>query len=255
MKTILALTLALSFSYLAAPEIYAQDTTKKYSAQDLISDYYDEDFRPFSRDVWLTKLSFSLSDKQLNNVARLFDRVVEGSEFSFNLGLSAGKYYSKYFLVGIGLGFNESKFVGTIIDSNSDTINAQSISRTTTIIPFTRISIPLSKSQRLSLYNDIGMSFGFGNSLTRDVQNQDEIIQDKGRQFVFGIGLSPGVTFFVVENFAFEVGINLIGYQLNVENATDQTGVESRRVEHDVNFQVNLLSLNLGVAYFIGTKK
>ncbi len=249
------LTTTLLGSLLIATVSNGQDTTNSYSAQDLISAYYDQDFQPFEKDAWLTKFSFSLSDKQLNNVARLFDRVVEGDEFSFNLGVSAGKYYSKYFLVGVGLGYSESKFVGSLIDSNSDTVNAQSISRTTTVLPFARISIPLSKSQRLSLYNDIGMSFGFGNSLTRDVQNLDEIEQDKGRQFVFGIGLSPGVTFFVVENFAFEVGINLIGYQLNVENATDQDGVESRRVEHDVNFQVNLLSLNLGVAYFIGTKK
>ena len=113
----------------------------------------------------------------------------------------------------------------------------------------------MTSNQRLSFYTDIGMSFGYGRNLTRDTENLDEIEKEFSDQFVFGAGLSPGITFFAVENFALEAGVNLIGYRLNVENATDGNGVESRKVEHDVSFRVNILTLNVGVAYFFGTKK
>ena len=235
---------------------YAQgeDTTKSYTSEELIPSYYDKDFRPFSKGNWFSKMSFSLSDKELTNTARLFDRVVEGQNFSWDLKLSGGRFVGNYFLVGAGIGYNESQFTGTLINIDSDTVDAQSISRNIAFTPNIRVSIPMTKNQRLSFYNDIGMSFGYGRTLTRDTENIDEIEKLYSDQFVFGLGLSPGITFFAVENFAMEVGINVIGYRLNIENSIDGNGVESRKVENDVSFRVNLLSLNIGMAYYFGTK-
>ena len=235
--------------------VHGQDSENEYTAKELISDYYDEEFQPFRKGNWYYKLSFSLSDKQLDNVTRLFDKVQEGQDFTYNIRLSGGKYVGQYFALGAGLGYTQSRFTGSLINSDSDTINAQSISRNFNFAPGIRVSMPLTKNQRLSLYNDVGFSFRFGRSLTRDIEKQDEIEQTKGKQFVFGVGLTPGVTFFVMENFAFEIGINVMGYRLNIEDSTFNNEVESRRVEHDVNFRINILSLNLGAAYYIGVLK
>ncbi len=249
-------SLTLIFMLVSSIFCYGQDdgAATTYTSEDLISSYYDEDFQPFRRGVGFTKLSFALSDKSLTNAPRLFDSVIDGQDFSWNLQLSGGYFLGNYFMVGGSFGYDESKFTGSVLNLDNDTIFTQSLSRSFNIAPYLRIAIPLTRNQRLSFYNDIGVSFGYGRTLVRDTQNLDEIDKEFGDQFIFGIGMSPGVTFFLVQNFALEAGINIIGYRLNIENIEDGQGLETRRVEHDVSFKLNLLSLNLGLAYFIGTK-
>ena len=252
MKTKITLWLILGLSAIC---LHAQkvekDTLDPDSNVDLISGYYkSSQFRPFEKGGRFIKLSFSLSDKDLQNVSRLFDKVESGKDFTYRLQLSGGQFIKDYLLIGAGFGISESKFEGTLVSADSDTISAESISRNFSFSPYVRITLPLTKNQRLSFYNDFGMTFGFGQGLTRDTQNLDEIEKESSDEFVFGIGLSPGVTFFAIENFALEAGVNLVGYRLNVENSTDGDGLESRTVEHDVSFQLNLLSLNIGLAYY-----
>lgn len=39
------------------------------------------------------------------------------------------------------------------------------------------------------------------------------------------LGISPGVTFFAMENFAFEVQLNLLGYNLAINNKTVKASI------------------------------
>ena len=77
----------------------------------------------------------------------------------------------------------------------------------------------------------------------------------KSDLFRLGVGINPGITYFAVNNFAFEAGLNLIGYNYSRQKGTDANGEESFNESHSVNFSVNLLSISMGVAYFFGTKK
>ena len=100
------------------------------------------------------------------------------------------------------------------------------------------------------------MGFGFGQTLTRDEFSPDEISKAFTDEFSFTIGISPGITFFAIENFAFEVQLNnLIGYEYKRSETTRDGSEQSSRVTNNVNFNINLLSLQLGLAYFIGAKR
>lgn len=252
MKTILTtlvLVLTLSFSNMFAQEIKT-DQEKAPTSIVMIGDYYNEDFKPFAKGNWFTKIAFSLSDKNLENVSRLLDEVEDGQDQSLNLSLSAGHFIKDYFMVGAKFGYQESKFVGSVINLDSDKIFVESIKRGGSIEPFVRIAMPLSKNHRLSFYNDIGVSFGYGKGLTRNTENNDEIDKEYSTQYSIAAGISPGITFFAVENFAIEAGANIIGYRFNVLESTNGEGVNSRKLEHDVNFRLNILSLNIGATYF-----
>jgi hypothetical protein len=69
------------------------------------------------------------------------------------------------------------------------------------------------------------------------------------------VGLSPGITFFAMENFAFEVQLNVLGYELNASDKTVNGTDESRVVRQNVDFNIDLLSLDLGLAYYFGGRK
>ena len=252
MKQVLTFILMLSLTtMLANAQSGEKDSTRSYSSSELLSSYYDSpDFQPFAKGKWYTKLSFSLSDKDLQNSARLFDRVEAGNDLSYGISISAGHFLKDYFAVGAGVDYNESSFEGAIINMDSDTIQTNTISRDISIAPNIRLVMPLSKNERLSLYNDIGVSFGYGRSLKRETQEMDEIYSQFSDRMTFGIGFSPGITYFAFENFAFEAGLNLMGYRMNIEKSTDGDGIKSKKVEHDVNLRLNLLSLKMGVSYF-----
>ena len=88
------------------------------------------------------------------------------------------------------------------------------------------------------------------------IKNQDEINKVYTEEFTFSAGISPGVTFFAIENFSFEIQLNnLIGYELQISKKTTNDMEESKVTTNNVNFNIDLLSLNLGLAYYFGAKK
>ncbi|TAJ12378.1 hypothetical protein DMA11_13035 [Marinilabiliaceae bacterium JC017] len=82
----------------------------------------------------------------------------------------------------------------------------------------------------------------------------DEINKTYASVVTFDIGVSPGIIFFAMENFAFEMGLNLIGYQLEYKETDKNDSEKSSSLTQNVNFKLNLLSLNFGLAYYFGAK-
>lgn len=199
--------------------------------------------------------AFSLQDQKLQNQSRLFDKVLDGQDLNYDLTFKGGYFLSDYFMVGGNLIYNRDKFTGTIVQE-SDTIKRENISSIGTVAQTIKTYFPLTKNNRLSFFNELGLGFGFGNTVTRDTKNQDEINKSYTNEFAFTAGISPGIAFFAIENFAFEVQLNnLIGYELQVSKKTTDEMEESKVTTHNVNFNIDLLSLNLGLAYYFGAKK
>jgi hypothetical protein len=228
---------------------------KKPDPYDLMSKFYEQDFNPFAKGNWYVGFAFSLKDQNLQNQARLFDKVLDGHDLSYDLTFRGGYFLKNYIMVGGNFIYSRDKFTGTIVQE-SDTISRNRIKSIGTIVPSFKTYFPLTKNKRLSFFNEIGIGLGFGNSVTRDTKNLDEINKTYTDEYSFSIGISPGITFFAIENFAFEVQLNnLIGYQLEVSEKTTNETEESRVVTNNVNFNIDLLSLSLGLAYYFGSKK
>ena len=235
---------------------FAQEAeTEQKDPYDLMSEYYEEDFNPFAKGGWYVGFAFSLEDKKLQNQARLLDKVLDGEDLNYDLTFKTGYFLNDYTIVGGNLIYNREKFVGTIVQ-DSDTIQRERIKSIGTIAPSLKTYFPLTKNNRLSFFNEIGMGLGFGKSLARDTRKLDEVNKTYTDEFTFTAGLSPGITFFAIENFAFEVQLNnLIGYELQISNKDTNAIEESKVTTPNVNFNINLLSLNLGLAYYFRSKK
>jgi len=230
------------------------DTVHSNDPFDLMTEYFEHGFRPFHKGVWFTGLSFSLSKQSLENSTRLLDKVLTGEDNSFNMTFKGGYYFRDYVMAGVNVTLLQDAFDGLVV-ANADTITRKYIKRSTEINPVLKTSIPLSKNNRLSLFNEIGFGFSFGNSLQNDVKKSDEITRRYADEFGLSIGLSPGITFFAIENFAFEVQLrNLLGYNYSQSKRTVNGGDLATVKNHEVNFNINLLSLQLGLAYYIKAK-
>ncbi len=241
----------ISFNALAQED---SDSPVHRSSYELMSSYYGDDFRPFKKHNVYIGFEFSLEDERLENTTRLLQSIVDGNNQDFGVLIKGGYYTADYIMYGINVNYYQDKFVGTVLQS-SDTVNSNIIKRGFEIAPNMRTSIPLTPNERLSFFTDIGITFGVANSLTRTNLDIDEVEKTYATEYNFGIGISPGVTFFAIENFAFEVQLNVLGYELTVKDKTINGEDKSHEVKQNVDFNINLLSLDLGLAYYFGAGK
>ena len=231
----------------------AQDTTQ-YTPYELLSSYYDNGFKPFAKKNWFVGAAFSVSSAEQENTSSLFSTVIQGENQAYDITLKGGYFLGDYFMLGAGLTYSQSRFEGLLL-SNSDTISRKSLGRNYGITPSIRTYFPLVKSERFSFFNDVNLGFSYGTEVVRDTKNLDEIDKQYNQNFIFKVGLSPGITFFAMQNFAFEVQLDILTYKLDYTQNDRNEDNPSKEVSHDLNLSIDLLSLDLGLAYYFGAKK
>ena len=252
---IVRLIILTGIAHLCVSPGYAQSDTIKYSAYELLSDYYNNDFNPFKKKNAYVGLAFTIQNSQLENTPRLLNRIQNGSESDFSIKLAGGYFIRNHVMAELGIMYSRDKFEGSLFNQDGDSLYRRQISNLAVYSPGVRTYFPLSANERFSLFNSLSMGFGFGQSLSRDQFNVNRIEKVYSKEFEFSLGISPGITFFAIENFAFEVQLqNLIGYTYRQWKSTVNDTEESTRRTHNVNFNINLLSLQLGLSYYFGTK-
>jgi len=228
--------------------------SKEYTPYDLMSSYYNEHFKPFKkRNVYLG-LSFNLENRTQSNTTNILETIINGERQNFDLSLKGGYFTGDYGMVGMDLNIYQRKFTGDLFQ-NPDTLQSKTISRGYSFTPNFRSSVPLTSNNRLSFFTQLGVTFGFGNSLQRTISEQDKIDKTYSSDFDMRVGISPGITFFVMESFAFELQLNVLGYELQVKDKSINEGEPSKDVRSNVDFNIDILSIKLGLAYNFGSKK
>ncbi len=240
-------------------QVYAQkdslNSIEKVTPYDLLSNYYTDNFQPFKKGNFYVGLAFSITDKNLTNTNYLIQQVVEGDRLDYDILLKGGYYTGDYGMAILNINYYQDRFGGTVFQ-DPDTVQSNTLKRGFAIRPGFRSNVPLTQTERLSFFTEVGFSFGGSSALTRNIKNLDEVEKIYKKEFDFGVGLSPGITFFAMENFAFEVQLNnVLGYKLNVAKSNTNDGPESKQVRQNVDFNINLLSLELGLAYYFGANK
>lgn len=252
------LTLLFILSFCTSIHLFGQNDTvitkSNYTPYELLSSYYGNNFKPFSKKNIYAGFSFSLSDKKMENTDYLIQKVVDGEKLNYDILLKGGYYTGNYGMLGINLNYFQQRFEGTIF-RDPDTLKSNSITRGYSITPNLRSSVPLTANERLSFFTEVGLTFGTSNTLTRNTKNLDEIEKSYLTLYNFRLGLSPGITFFAMENFAFEIQLNVLGYELNWTEKTVNEIDKSKDVRQNVSFEIDILSLQMGLSYYFGATK
>lgn len=237
--------------------LYAQETEQvEIDEEDFVASYYNEQFNPFKKGNGFVGLAFSVFDEKTDNSKDILnnDRQISSKTLNFSVKFKGGYFFSKNHMAGLGYNIERDKST-TQATFLSDTILIESVDRIHSFTPFMRSYFPLTKNKRLSLFNELKMNFGKGKGDSEWYDNGELTTFDTSDSFIFGLGISPGVTFFALENFCFEIQLDVLGYKYERVTTTDDTGEETTTVSNNVDFTLNLLTLNFGLAYYFGTKK
>mgnify|MGYP006179648045 FL=1 len=95
------------------------------------------------------------------------------------------------------------------------------------------------------------LSFTFGESLQR-VFRPEDIDKIEGNFIEIELGVKPGFILFFDKNWAFETTVGIAGFSTRIEETTTNNDRENRQkiVESGIDLRLNILQLNLGIAYY-----
>lgn len=231
-----------------------KEAEKDYTPYELLSSYYNSsEFKPFKKKTWYAGLAFSWEDKESENNQQLFQKILEGNNNDYSISVKGGYYTQDYNMVGLKFNYYQEAFNGKVL-RDSDSIQSNALTRGYVVTPNLRSSIPLTKNERFSFFVELNVMGGLETSLVRNTKNIDEVSKTYGKNYLFGAAIAPGITFFAMENFAFEVQLNVLEYRLKVSDTTIDGEEQARVVQNKLGLNIDLLSLNLGLAYNFGRK-
>ena len=110
--------------------------------------------------------------------------------------------------------------------------------------------IPIAGSKRFAMFAELRAAGGYAQSesFELDGDNKFGTYQDI---YKCSIGLVPGLTCFVTNEIAIEASVGVLGYEYQkIVQTTNQVDV-SQMVKNSANFKINLLSINLGMSFYI----
>ncbi len=110
--------------------------------------------------------------------------------------------------------------------------------------------IPIAGSKRFAMFAELRASGGYAQSESFQLTDEGKFgtYQDI---YKYSIGLVPGLTCFVTNEIAIEASVGVLGYDYQkIVQTTNQVEV-SQAVSKGANFKVNLLSINLGMSFYI----
>lgn len=181
---------------------------------------------------------------------------VEGNMESFGLAPFLSYFIADNLSVGLRFDYDYSSLdlgsagmsVGDLVSFNLQDIGYTKQAYTGAVA--LRNYIPIADSKRFAMFAELRASGGYAQSESFEMKDGGKFgtYQDI---YKFSIGLVPGLTCFVTNEIAIEASVGVLGYDFQrIVQTTNQVDV-SQMVKKGANFKVNLLSINLGMSFYI----
>jgi hypothetical protein len=195
-------------------------------------------------------LTFSLNQRKAENEDQLLRQVVDQDRYNYRIIGNGGYAIKDNFTLGLSAAYGRKKEEITFLDENDQEIRSKSLEQGFSFTPNMRNYIPIGKG-KLQIIVQTQLGFTFGESLQR-VYSANNVDKVEGDFLEIDLGVSPGVVLFFTRNWAFETRVNVAGLNTRIEEQVTNDDEENRqRIEQtNVDLRLNLLELNLGVAFY-----
>jgi len=213
------------------------------------SESSSKDDRLITRGRGYVTLSFSLDQRRAENESQLFQEVINQDRLRYRINLNGGYALGNNLTLGLGLSYGREKEDLTFLEDGVE-VTSRFLEQDISFIPNMRNYIPIGKGT-FQIFVQSDMRFSFAESLQRDFY-PTEIDKIERDVFEYRIGVSPGILLFFDRHWAFEMSVGLAGLTSRITQQTTNDDLENqtRIVKTDIDLQINLLALNLGVAYY-----
>ncbi len=233
--------LLIFFSFVATP-ILAQEESEEKEEEKV--DYIIRKGRAY------TTLNFVYSTRDAENENQLLRTVVAQDKYDFRVIAAGGYALRDNLTLGLSAALGRTKEEITTLDENSQLVTSNKLETGYTVAPTFRNYVPIGKGQlQILVQTELGVTFGETLERVTRVDDQDRIEGEFGE---LSLGVSPGLVLFFDRHWAFETTVGIAGFSTRVDEKVTNGDVDnkSRVVQSSFDLRINLLQLNLGVAYY-----
>lgn len=189
--------------------------------------------------------TFSVSSRDAVNDQQLLRLVHDQYRLEWEIDMNVGYFVKDNFSVGAQISYSQNQ-EDISYTSDNNRVTERSFGQAMTFSPNIRNYF----GSRVKVFNQTGIIFKIGEDITR-VYNENDEDKTKSNYYEFGIGIQPGIAFFIDRVASVEASINLLGWNTKIEKSVKNNVEESRVVTNDVSFSINVLTLNLGIGIYL----
>lgn len=205
---------------------------------------------------WMCGASFSYSEHTDDNFKFLVIDNINSVGYTFKVSPVVSYFIRDNIAIGGRLAYsrtltdlgNLSLSLGD--DLSFDLSNYKDKSHTVSGAFFIRTYLNLGDSKRFGLFNEARVTYGYGQSKTEDgtgdtLKGTHQIKQS------LNFGLAPGIVCFINDFTAVEASVDVLGLDFKwYDQKTNQVEI-GKRTSSGANFKINLLSISLGITFYL----
>ena len=179
--------------------------------------------------------------------------VYEGEGYMFTVELFGGYFIKDALAVGTHLGYSRTWFdidFSLLEDIADVKQHRKYVSNGFFAQPFLKNYMKVLDSRNLYLFNETSVKVGYSYGISQ-TDDGEEMDKTRNKTWTIEAGLNPGLCIMVLNRFAFETSVGLLGLSTSVIDVEENGESHSRLVYNIVNFTINLLALDFSLVYFI----
>jgi len=228
----------LGFCFFATPAVAQVDPT------DSAEDYTVSKGRAYG------VLTFSLDQRDAENENQLLRQVIDQNKLDYRVIASGGYALNDNFTLGLGFSYGRQRQDITFLNEDEEEITSKSVGQDVSFIPNIRKYVPLGVG-KLQIFVQTDLRLSLGESLERNFMAMEvEKIEENFTEIKLGV--QPGVVLFFTRQWAFEASVGIAGVtsRWTTQTVNDDQANETKIQQSSIDLRLNLLALNLGVAYY-----
>ena len=157
--------------------------------------------------------------------------------------------------VGIRAGYKRNMFKLDSAQMNFEDIDLSlsdyhKISHAFEIQGIGRYYIPVGQLKRLGLFNELQLSYSYGQGKVLDGHN-NKVNATYETSNSLGINVCPGFMAFVTDKLAIDVSVNMLGLHFDWTDQNHNRVADGERSVTLINFKVNLLAVGFSLYYYL----
>lgn len=200
-----------------------------------------------------TSTTFSVKHSESENVTRILQKLDDSYRLDWDVTLRSGYFIKDNFAVGGYFKYAESN--NRIEYTNDeDPVLDETVERSYSIAPFIRNYLRLGKGT-FYLFNETNLEFTYASGV-QQVNSVEDINRNTTDSYALKLGIQPGITAFITDVVSVEVGTSVLGLSSEYTRTTTN-GIEEDEGytwSNEVSFEIDLLSLFLGLTFYFPTK-
>lgn len=182
----------------------------------------------------------------------LIGDVYEAYGYTFTVEAFGGYFFRDAMAIGLRAGYSRTWFDidFSILEDLMDVKERRKyVSNGFFVQPLLKNYLKVLDSRIFYLFNETSVSveYSYGISQTDD---GEDMKKTRNRGWTIKAGLNPGICVMVLDRFAFETSVGLLGLSSSIMDVEENDETSSRFVYNIVNFTINLLALDFSLVTF-----